>query len=58
MRKYNVDEKALKMKMRKREPAHAADHLEVRLAELQADRCATEIFILGIAISDSVHGKL
>jgi hypothetical protein len=36
MRKYNLDEKALKMKMRKRE--HAAHHLVVRLAELQAGR--------------------
>jgi hypothetical protein len=48
MRKYNVEEKALKMNVRKKKPARAAGS---SLAD--ADRGthrAAEIFILGIAI--------
>jgi hypothetical protein len=38
-------------------PAPAADHLEAKFADLKADRSAAEIFIRGIANSNSVYGK-
>jgi len=58
MRKYSVEEKALKMKTRKKEHACTIEYFEARFVELEADRRAAEIFVLGFTSSNEVHGKL